>query len=288
MPSFDVKAIEVSIVLAEGDFGGGNTLTLTGGTGGMTLNVTVDKPGQPDQNKAEVNVKGLTYEHMAQLTTLGFRSGEMQKNMITIRAGTEGVLSTVYEGEITEAWADFNPVPDPEMKIKAESGSYPQLTPEDPVSVDGDAPVASLMEAEAKAMGYAFVNQGVTASVRNAVFTGSPVEKLRRMAAQVGAELVIDDRTVYLLPGDGTAREGNAVSLKADTGLIGHPTFSADGIECVCLFNPDVQQAGLIEVESIVPKASGTWKVTKLTHNVSSTDQWTTEIKAEYVGGGDG
>jgi hypothetical protein len=283
--SFGKKLIEVSVILAEGDFGGGNTLVIPGGYGGLTMTVDVMKPGQPDQNKASVKVKGLSYDHMAELTTLGFRAQELQRNLISVKAGAGDSMTLIFEGEITEAWADFNAVPDVEMRIEAESGAYPQLIPEEPVSVDGEAAVSELMEKETKAMGYTFRNQGVTSTVRNAVFNGSPVAKLRSMAKQVDAELVIDDREVILLPGDGTPREGNAVLLSPESGLVGYPTFNQDGIVCKCLFNPDLRQAGLVEVKSLVPKASGTWKITRLSHKLSSDGQWLSEVEAEYVGG---
>jgi hypothetical protein len=289
--SFANKIITVTIVLADGDFGGqGNTLTIPGGHGGLTMSVDVEKPGQPDNNKASLRITGLSYEHMDQLTTLGFGPQESQKNLLKVEAGTEDSQTVLFEGEITSAWADFNSVPDPEMQIEAESGSYPAQLPEEPVSVNGDTPASDLMEKIAGAIGYSFSNQGVTAPMRNSYLTGSPIVKLRQIARETGTELIIDDREIILLPGDGTAREGNAVLLNKDSGLIGYPTFNQDGISVKCLFNPDLKQGGLLAVESIVPKATGTWKITKLSHSLSSTDAWTSEADAEYTGkgGGDG
>lgn len=282
--SFEDKGIELQFVLAEGDFGGGNTLTVPCGKGGLTASVSITKPGPPDKNKATVKVTGLSMEHMTQLTTLGFMPMESQKNLCRVRAGHPDSLAVVFEGEITKAVPDMNGAPDITMEIEAESGAYPQLMAEAPVSVKGEAPVADLIETECAAMGYSFKNEGVTSSVRNAVYKGSPMEKIQRMAREVGAEVIVDDRSVILLAGDGTPREGEAVLLNKDTGLFGYPTFNQDGIQCKCLFNPNLQLGGQVKVESIVPKASGHWKIVKLTHEISTADAWTSEIEAQYVG----
>jgi hypothetical protein len=285
MPSsFEKKVLKVTVILAEGDFGGGNALEIPGAPDGLAMTVSVDKPGQPDNNKASITVQGLSLEHMAEMTTLGFGPQEMQKNLVKVEAGTGDASSVIFEGEITEAWADFNSAPDPEMKIEAESGAYPQILSEDPLSVAGEAGVAGLAEQEANAMGYSFKNEGVTASVRNGVYTGSPMAKLRAMADETGCELIVDDREVLLLPGDGSARTGNAVLVNADSGELGYPTFTQDGVSFKCLFNPELKQGGLVRLESVVPKATGTWKITKLSHKISSFEDWTSEVEAEHVG----
>ena len=60
--------------------------------------------------------------------------------------------------------------------------------------------------------------------------------------------------------------------LKADTGLLGYPTITQNGVECKAVFNPDFKFAGLIQLETVVPKASGTWRIIKLSHNLTAND----------------
>ena len=280
--SFVKRALAIKFILQEGDFGGGNALEVMG----LACKVAIEKPGLPDKNSAKIDITGLALERMEELTTLGFLPGTMQRNLVVVRAGTEDDLTVVFEGEVKQAWPDFNKAPDIEMHIEAESGAYPQLTPEPPVSVNGEAPVAGLIEAEARAMGYSFKNEGCTASVRNAVFDGSPMEKIRKMAAQVGAGLMVDDREVILLASPNEPRSGDAVLLNKDTGLIGYPTFNQDGIQLKCLFNPGLAQGGLVKVESLLPKASGVWRITKLSHDLAAyrDGPWQSSVEAEYVG----
>jgi hypothetical protein len=280
--SFTRKIIEMTFVLSDGDFGGGNALTVNG----LSCSVSIEKPGLPDKGTAKIGLVGLTLAHMEELTTLAFRAGEMQRNLVTIKAGDGDSMAVVFEGEITMAWTDFNKAPDPETQIEAESGAYPQRIAEPPMSVKGEAPVAGLIEQEARAMGYAFKNEGCVASVRNAVFNGSPLEKIQKMARQVGAGLLVDDREVVLLPAKDAPRGGDAVLLNKDTGMIGYPTFNQDGIQVKCLFNPDLKQGGLVKVESVLPKSTGVWRITKLSHDLAAFRQgpWNSAVEAEYVG----
>ena len=52
---------------------------------------------------------------------------------------------------------------------------------------------------QAKNIGFSFKNEGVTSSVKNALFTGSPIEQIRQCASQIGAEVIIDDEQIILL-----------------------------------------------------------------------------------------
>lgn len=282
--SFSLKTIQLIITLGKGNFSeGGNTKTIEG----LACDVSVTKPGLPEKNSASVKVWGLKYDDMSQLTMLAFRPLESHHNIITIKAGELGkALSLVFHGEITSAFADFNGAPDVCMEIESDTGSYPQQLARSPVTVQGEAKADKLFAQFSADAGYSFDNQGVEASVQNAWFPGSPIEKMTKLARDIGCELLIDDGAVVTMPA-GQARAGNAVLLSADTGLIGYPTFNQDGISCRCVYNPDLQQGGLIKVESIVPRASGTWKITKLTHNLSAYNPdggpWDTEVEAAYV-----
>mgnify|MGYP003623437740 CR=1 FL=1 len=264
--SFAKENIEVEITLAAGNSGEGDTKSIHG----LACECTITKPGLPEKGRAELKIWGLPYADLAQLTTLAFEPMESEKNLISISAGEEGgEMSRVFAGEIASAWADFNSAPDVCLSASAESGFYPQRISAPPMSVNGEAPAADLISALAAEMGYSFLNRGVSASVKNAHYQGSPLEKSLAIAREIGAELIIDDNEVVLIPKGGT-RSDEAPLLSADTGLIGYPTFDQNGIVCRCLFRKDLELAGRIKIETIVPKASGTWKVTKLSYFLSS------------------
>ena len=281
--SFSLKTIQIAITLGQGTFSeGGDTKIIEG----LACEVTAQKPGLPEKNSATVKIWGLTYEDMAQLTMLSFRPLESQHNLISVKAGEKnGPLALVFQGEITGASADFTTAPDVVMKFDAVSGSYPQQMAAGPMTVKGEAAADALFAQFARDAGYAYKNEGVTASVRNSRFSGSPLDKMEKLAQEVGCELIIDDGEVIVLPA-GQARAGEAVLLAKHTGLIGYPTFNENGIACSCIFNPALAYGGLVKVESIVPRATGVWRISKLTHKIAAytpgKGAWETKIEAAY------
>lgn len=281
--SFSIKTIQIAITLGKGNFSaGGTTKTIEG----LACDVSVQKPGLPEKNSAAVKIWGLKYEDMAQLTMLAFKPLESQHNLISIKAGEKGgSLALVFQGEITSAFADFNAAPDVCMQFEADSGGYPQQIASPVATVKGEAKADQLFSQFAKDAGYAYKNEGVTSSVLNAWFPGSPIDKMQKLARDVGCELIIDDGAVVVLPAR-QARSGNAVLLNKQSGMIGYPTFNQDGISCKCVFNPNLAYGGLVKVESIVPRASGVWRITKLTHHITAYipggGNWESQIEAAY------
>ena len=285
--SFKLKTIRTTITLGKGTFGGGGNSKIIEG---LATDVDITKPGLPEKNSASVSIANISLADMEQMTFLAFQPLQSLKNLITIEAGEQGkTLATVFKGEITSAYADYGSVPDVEFKIEALSGGYAAQIGAKPISVKGNAKAADLIKQFAKEIGYTFKNEGVAASVRNAVFNGSPIEKARSVADEVGAELLIDDDSMILMPYD-KPRSGGAVLLTPETGLIGYPSFTSDGISFSCFFNPNLKQGGQVKIESIVPRASGYWKFTKLSHRLTAYrtggGSWYSSVDAAYIGGG--
>jgi hypothetical protein len=284
MASFTLKQIEVRITLAAGSFGGKGTEKVFNG---LPVTVEVKKTGGDEKPSCDISIGGMAYSDMEQLTTLAFRPLQTRKNLVAVFAGdTESGLSQVFAGEITTASANFNEAPEVKFNIEAISGYYPSLKPAGPQTITGSAPVADIISQQAKEMGYEFRNEGVTTKLTNTILNGTPMQKARAAANQAGATLLIDDMTLVLLP-PGKERKGTTVLLSDQSGLMGYPSFSSDGIELDALYNPAFQIGGLVEVKSIVPKASGLWRVTKLEHKLSANDpnadDWTSSIEAVYV-----
>ena len=284
--SFRKRRLRVEVVLGEGTFDGKhNTRILER----LETAVSIEKPGLPDKAKATVRIANMAYDDMAQLTMLAFKPLKLQKNLIRVFAGEEGrELSLAFAGEIVSSWADFSRYPTATMHMEAQAGGYAALMAKGPVAATGEVPAEKLLQQFATEMGYTFRNEGVTASVRNAVFSGSPMEKAQAVADQIGAQLLVDDNKLVLLRHD-SARQGNAVLLTRETGMLGYPSFTNEGISLSCLYNPELELGGAVQVQSIVPGATGTWKITKLNHDLLANSvapgPWVSSIEAIPYGG---
>ena len=275
------KTIRTTIILGEGEFAsGGNTKIIEG----LATTAQITKAGLPEKNSADIRIVGLKLADMEQLTFLSFLPGEYRKNHILIEAGEKGEeLSVVFKGDITSAAADFSSAPDVSMKFQALTAGWSVLIADSPTSVQGEATAASLIAQFAKQAGYAFINEGVTESVRNSTYNGSPVQKAEQVADEVGVELLMDDETWTLMPW-GKPR-GDAVLLTANSGMIGYPSFTQDGITATCFYDPRLKLGGQVKIESIVPRATGYWKITKLSHDLAAytNGRWVSKIDGTYL-----
>ena len=110
---------------------------------------------------------------------------------------------------------------------------------------------------------------------------------MRRIAEAVGVDLIFDDEKVVLIKNHGTRKtQGSVPLINATNGMIGYPTFTNNGINVSTFFRPDLRIGANFKLETIVPRASGTWKITGLRHELCANDpgaqSWKTNITAIY------
>lgn len=282
---FSVKTVRITIQLRKGEFdGGGNTVIIEG----LPVSVTVTKQGGEAKNKASVTVDNLKLETATQLTTLAFKRLETYNNVIQIDAGSQGAeLSTIFIGEITSAVPVMgdNKL---SLKIEALAGYYPALIPSTPTSVQENTTVEKLMKQFADEAGYSFENKGITASIANSVFIGSPIEKAKTLARQADVDLLIDDNKFTIQPFE-APKEGQIPLLSKGTGLIGYPSFSNEGINCKSVFNDKLKVGSYFKLESVLPHASGEWQITKVEHRLEAytpnSGTWESDVTGVLPGG---
>ena len=284
MGSFTNKTIQVVMAMAEETFENGvNQITVQG----LPTTVEIQKQGGDERPSCTVTIGNLNLDVVRKLTTLSFRPLQRYKNQITINAGDVGKqLQTIFIGDFENAYGDFQNAPTINLQVKAIAAQHGALMATPATSIDGEQQVAKLMEQWATEAKCTLENKGVNASIRNAVYRGSPVEKAKTLARDVGIDLIIDDDKFIITPNN-TPVDGNAVLVDAQHGLLGYPQFSNDGIQFTSIFNPNYKIGGLVKVDSIVPRASGIWKITKISSRleayVPSGGQWTSEVSATWV-----
>lgn len=276
-----MKTIRTTIILGEGEFADGtNTRVIEG----LATEVDITKAGLPEKNTAKIKIANMSLEAMEQLTFLAFRPMQSRKNHIMIEAGEKGkALDVAFKGDITSAFPDFDSAPDIYFNIEAMTAGWSARLSTPPTSVNGEADAPTLFQQFATEAGFNFVNNGVSASVRNTTFNGSPIQKAQQCAEEIGCELLIDDDTFTIQPW-GLSR-GEAVLLNAESGLIGYPSFTSEGVNAKSFYNSRLELGGQVKIESIVPRSSGYWKITKLTHSLSAytVGDWVSSISAIWL-----
>ena len=246
--SFKTRHMKIVITLAAGSFaGGGNQYTITD----LAMSATVEKLPWPDGGKCSVEVWGLPLDVMEQLSTLAFRPFYRTRNYINIFAG-EGYpdgMPQIFAGSIATAGADFNAAPDVKFKIEGQVGFFGRIQAQGQTAVHGQQAAEDFIRGQAEGAGFRFRNEGVSASL--------------------SAELVYDDEEAILLPSGGTIA-GATTDLTPETGLLGYPVITQSGVEVKTIFNPELRFAGCINLKTSTPKASGTWRIVKLSHKIAA------------------
>ncbi|SEO76230.1 hypothetical protein SAMN02800692_1985 [Luteibacter sp. UNC138MFCol5.1] len=101
---------------------------------------------------------------------------------------------------------------------------------------------------------------------RGKVLSGNTRDHLGALAANHDAEWSIQDGELVMLPASQVLSD-EAVVLSEDTGMIGSPEATDDGLEITSLVNPDLRIGGLVKVDSIVSAYNGVFKVTSIEYS---------------------
>lgn len=288
MSSYTKKILEARITLAAGTFSGGyNTKVLR-----LGMDADIQKPGGKEKNTCKLRVYNMLMEDMEQLCSLAFAPLKTSpKNVLALYAGdAENGLSLAFSGDILSAVPDFNAAPDPVMQFECVTGYTAGITPTPPLTQQGEQDVAQALERLAGQMHLSFTNRGVSVKLRNTCWVGGPREQAQQIADAARIALIVDDGEMVIAP-PGQMRQDDGADTpvwRDSTGMFGYPSFSNDGIAVRGLYEPKCRLGGPIRIESIVPRASGLWRITALSHTLKSgypgADAWETQVKATYPG----
>ncbi len=114
---------------------------------------------------------------------------------------------------------------------------------------------------------------------RSKVMNANTRDILTGVAKNQNADWSIQDGALIILPKDKVLSDNEGFVLNQNTGMIGSPQRTNDGMEVRCLLNASMQIGGLVRVESIIKEYNGDYKITKLQHKGDiSTNDWTTII----------
>lgn len=280
------KIIEIDLTLTQvgATFGPGqgNTKHIQG----LACDVNVEKVGLPSKNTATVDIFNLKQSDIEKITTTSPRRLDVKRNIITIRAYERGGFpGEVFQGEIFLAYGTYDS-PDLGVHIEAITGIYPALEISRPFTHEGEIDGIEIIKKYTNEIGYTFENPIPLPKmfVRDPVLNGSPIDKIEEIGRILGIQVIIDDMAVKVLPW-GEALKGKAIKVNSKTGMIGYPAFNSNGIQVYHEYRPHFIQGCMIDVESIVPKASGLWKVIKMSHQLQSFGagpNWRTFMEAIY------
>lgn len=280
------RAIDITFELGEGEFGetGANSVKLSG----LRVSSKIIKAGGPSMGTAQLQIYGMTLDKMNQLSTLGLRPTTVRKNTILIEAGDKGgLLSSVFIGNITNAWFDGQAAPEVPFQVLAHVGGFDAVKPIQPTSYEGSANVVDILSGLAAKMGKSFENNGVSVVLSNPYYTGSARDQALKCVKDAGIQWNgLDEKTLAIWP-SGQSRGGSIPLISKDTGMENYPTFTSQGITINSLFNQSVGFGQKVKVESDLTGANGEWIVYALNYDLDAEypqGRWHMQISASRPG----
>jgi hypothetical protein len=281
--SFTKKRIDVTLTLGTGQFGdsGSNSVTLSG----LRVQTIVQAAAGEAMPATQTRIFGVPLDMMCQLTQVGLINSAVRfNNSILIAAGDDETgLTTIYDGTIKESWADLAGQPDAALNVIGVAGLAASLKPVGALSFQGAADVATIMQGLASTMGFTFENNGVSVQLSNPYFPGTALAQARACARAADIYMIIDRGVLAIWPKNGARTGGDLPVISDATGKVGYPTFSSNGLGLITLFNALLKPGGLVQVQSALTPACGTWKLTEASHTLESetpNGQWFTRILA--------
>lgn len=266
--SFVRRKLELTITLTgSSKFEGSdaNTLTLSG----LRMQTKVIKAGGATKGQLTASVFGMTLSQMNQLSTLGMKVQLVPRNVVTLKAGDDEMgMFTVFQGNTVDAYADMNAAPQTAFRVTAAIGSAESIASAKPTSYSGGVDINVILSGLAKQMNLLYetsVPNGILLS--NPYFSGSAWNQMRQAAVAAGISCTIDDGILAAWPRNG-ARKNDAVPVNVDTGMVGYPAFTSQGIQIKSIFNPALRFGGKVKVTSILKPACGEWSIFTLDHSL--------------------
>ena len=244
--------------------------TDTASLNNLRMSAKIVKSGDPTLNSLQLTVYGMTLSLMNQLSTLGKAINLLRPAIVTVQAGdAQAGMTTVFKGNVSNAYGDFQNAPDVPFHVEAYSGLMGGIQKMDPTSFSGSTDASTVMQQCASKMGLSFENNNVNQKLSNPYFYGSPRAQAQSCAAAANIGFAIDDDTLAIYPKN-KPRNGGTVTVSPTTGMISYPTFTNAGILVRTLFNPQIKFRSQIEIQSSLQRANGTWIVYGLSHDLES------------------
>lgn len=259
MTSFaNKKRLRFIITLGVNKFGSSNDNVII--IEGMRATAEVDKVGGLQLSSLSARIYGVSESDMKAITVLRWTPNYLIKSQIEVYAIDGRQESLVFAGDIVTAQADYQSMPDVFLSIQAAGQYNAMLQAVDPISLKGGAPVSVVMEKIAQELGLSFQSHGVDGVLIDPYYDGDLINRARRIAQDADIELVIDDKTLTILPRNSSI-PGLEPLISPSTGLVGYPIFDGTGVVFRCLYNPAIVFKGAVQLETSAPNASGRWIV---------------------------
>ncbi|WP_023640355.1 baseplate hub protein [Dickeya zeae] len=218
--------------------------------------------------QVSVSIFGLSLDLLASLSSkaMGLFGSDTERISMKIFVGD----TAIFTGYMTSSIANMNSVPNAALMITATANADLQNKVASPFSFNGPTPVADAINAICKSGGYTSNIIGLDGMVvTNPYYEGSVFDQLQSLCDAMGISMSIMPPTILFWP-QNSVKDDVTPLISPDHGLIGYPVFSNGGLMFQTQFSTLLTTGRNVQIKTSLPHASGTYKLTSVTHELSS------------------
>jgi hypothetical protein len=271
-------------------FSGGQAGTVTFNARGkyaLRTSARILKAGGYNFGSLSLEIRGLSLNHIKQLSTYGTRIHPNYGFSVKVDAGDDiNGMSTVFQGQIDQAWADMRAMPDCPFHVLANAGGSASTMTAQPTSVAGSTDVVTILQQMAQKAGLGFHNFGVSGQkLADAYHWGSPWKQIKEVLDAANINGFIDNGTLMIWPLQGQT-DGNLV-ISPQTGMRDYPSFTEYGVQVRYEFHRAIQYGSTMTIQSDITPAEGQWRIIRIDYDLQANTphgQWFAILDGARVG----
>lgn len=237
----------------------------------LWISASGTKFANPLQNECEIKIANLSREVRDYLLTetSPFNKNKTPKRII-IDAGRESYgVSRLFEGDITEV--SPTQAPDIMLIMKAKTGQF-QKQEAIATSKEANANLSLIASDVAKSLGLTLTFEATDKQIASYSYTGPKLKQVEKLAEAGRVNAYIDDKNLVVKDWN-KPLAGVTHVLSQDSGLIGIPEITEEGVRVKYLLDPKSRLGGELKLESkLNPAATGDYVIYKLAFEISTRD----------------
>ncbi|CRY10492.1 hypothetical protein [Yersinia enterocolitica] len=219
--------------------------------------------------QSEIMIFGLSLDRLAMLSGKGIGVWTpAQDTSISVYVG----VNKIFSGGIFASYANMNGQPETALIMNAVAGLSLKTSSSSAFSQPGAVPVSTMLGAICNIFGFKLNAHGLDGIIAQSPnFAGSPMDQIRDICLAHGLRYQIFDNVVTVWP-EKSAIDDVVPLVSSESGLIGYPVFSQNGMTFQTQFSTLLSQGRVIELVTSLPNASGRYLLNVVEHFLSS---WT-------------
>ncbi|HDM9013971.1 TPA: hypothetical protein SCM97_002844 [Yersinia enterocolitica] len=246
------------------DDSGNNTISIRN----VKSAVSCQSSGNLFGTQVSVSIFGLSMNMLTALSSRAMGLFGTDTERISMKIFVEN--TAIFVGYMTSSFANMNQAPNTPLMITATASADLQNKPASPFSFNGPTTVSDIINAICKPAGYTPYITGLDGmSITNPYFEGSVFDQLQALCDHLDISMSITPPAIAFWPQKST-RDGIKPLVSLDYGMIGYPIPSSGGVMFQTQFSTFLTTGRDIRLQTIMPHLSGDYKLTGVTHELSS------------------